>query len=142
MPASEIAAAKMDADLQFALHIKDVFGELHPAPAEVINGRDASQLVAGDVGLLRARFYFDQQTGLLVRVIRFAKSPLGLNPTRVDYADYRLIAGLRIPFRLEMTRPEGRFTIQVDSVQPNAPIADRIFAPAPNSQAGTTPTVQ
>ena len=32
---------------------------------------------------------FDQQSGLLVRLVRYAESPVGLAPTRIDYGDYR-----------------------------------------------------
>jgi hypothetical protein len=43
--------------------------------------------------------YFDQQSGLLVRLLRYAESPLGRNPTRIDYADYRDQGGVKIPYR-------------------------------------------
>lgn len=41
LPAPELEGAKMDADPQFALHIKEFFGELRPAPPETIAGHAA-----------------------------------------------------------------------------------------------------
>ena len=62
----------------------------------------------------RVRFYFDEQTGLLTRVIRYNDAGLGFTPAQVDYADYRDADGIKIPFRWTLSRPAGRFSIQVD----------------------------
>jgi hypothetical protein len=74
-------------------------------------------------------FYFDQQSGLLVRLVRYADTPLGLNPTQIDYADYRDSGGLKTPYRWTIARPSGRFTIQVESVQQDVPIDGGKFVP-------------
>jgi hypothetical protein len=39
------------------------------------------------------KLYFDPQSGLLLRLVRYTESSLGLNPTQIDYADYRDVAG-------------------------------------------------
>ena len=41
--------------------------------------------------------YFDSETGLLVRMIRYGNSPIGRVPTQVDIADYRDVAGIKLP---------------------------------------------
>jgi photosynthetic reaction center cytochrome c subunit len=74
------------------------------------------------------RMYFDQKTGLLVRLVRYADTPIGRNPTQIDYADYRDADGVKIPFRWTLSRPNGRFTIQVAEVKSNAPVDDSRFA--------------
>ena len=38
---------------------------------------------------LLATFYFDKQTGLLTRMVRYAASSMGRVPTQIDYSDYR-----------------------------------------------------
>jgi hypothetical protein len=68
------------------------------------------------------RLYFDRKTGLLTRLIRFADTPLGRNPTQIDYADYKAVDGVTIPMRWTLSRPNGRFTIQVSEVKSNAAI--------------------
>jgi hypothetical protein len=80
-------------------------------------------------------FYFDQQSGLLVRLVRYIDTALGLYPTQIDYADYRDSGGVKIPYRWTIARPSGQFTIQVEQVQQNVPIAKEKFAqPAPQAQ--------
>jgi hypothetical protein len=55
-------------------------------------------------------------------MVRFANTPLGMNPTQVDLADYREQNGAKIPFEWTIARPFGRFTMKVDSVQMNTSI--------------------
>ncbi len=49
-------------------------------------------------------------------------------PVQIDYADYRDADGIKIPFRWTLARPNGRFSIQIDSVQQNVPVDDAKFA--------------
>jgi hypothetical protein len=77
------------------------------------------------------RLYFSPESGLLVRLVRYADTPLGRNPTQVDYADYRDAGGAKIPFRWTIARPGGRLTIQVISIQQNVTIDDARFAEPP-----------
>jgi outer membrane lipoprotein-sorting protein len=82
------------------------------------------------------RLYLDKESGLLLRLIRYAETPLGRNPTQIDYADYRDADGVKMPFRWTLARPGNRFTIQIEQVQQNVPVDDAKFAPAPASAPG------
>jgi len=75
------------------------------------------------------KLYFDRQSGFLVRMVRYADTPVGLLPTQVDYADYRDSGGVKIPFRWTIGRPSGSFTIQLDHVDVNVPVDAAKFAP-------------
>jgi hypothetical protein len=87
--------------------------------------------------------YFSQESALLVRLVRYVETPLGRNPTQIDYADYRDVDGIKVPFRWTLARPGGRFTIQVDQCQQNVPIDDTKFsmppAPAPAATKPSSP---
>jgi photosynthetic reaction center cytochrome c subunit len=132
MSGSEAAAASLDADLHFPLHVKQLFAGLRVRPAERIGDRDAVLLVAANEGKPPLKLYFDAQTGLLLREMRYADTALGYNPTEIDYADYRDVDGVKVPFRWTLARPGGRFTIQVESTVQDVPIDDARFAmPAP-----------
>jgi len=65
---------------------------------------------------------------LLVREIRYAESPLGLNPTQIDFSDYRDLDGVKTPFRQAISRPRGSSTIQIEQMQQNVPIDQSKFA--------------
>jgi hypothetical protein len=73
-------------------------------------------------------FYFDQKTGLLLRMVRSADTPMGRMPTQIDYADYREVDGVKTPWRWTLARPNGRFTIQLKEVKNNVAIDDAKFA--------------
>lgn len=128
MPASEIEGAKIDADLQLPLHLKQMFPNLRPAKPERVDGRDTYQLIEEEAGQPRLRLYFDQQTGLLTRMVRYGESPLGLNPVRLDYSDYRALEGVQLPYRWTVARPSGQFTIQATEITQNVAIDEARFS--------------
>jgi photosynthetic reaction center cytochrome c subunit len=132
MSASEAAAASLDADLHFATDMKKIFTGFKPAAPAKIGERDTYVLVAMRESQPPVKLYFDQKSGLLVRMLRFSDTPLGLNPTEIDYADYREVNGVKTPFRWTLARPSGAFTIQIDQVEQNVPIDDAKFARPPN----------
>jgi hypothetical protein len=98
------------------------------------------QVIGLNAGKPPMRLFFDKESGLLVRSVRYADTPLGRNPTQVDYADYRAQDGVKVPFQWTVARPSGRFTIQVSDLQQNVPVDDKKFekpaAPAPAKPAG------
>ena len=139
MSAAENDAAHLDADLYFPINAKSLYAKFVVTPGEKIDGRDTYLVTGREESKPPLRLYFDQQSGLLLRMIRYAESPLGRNPTETDYADYRNVDGAKIPFRWQVARPGNRFTVQIDQVQQNVPVDDSRFAPAP-SPASSRPT--
>jgi hypothetical protein len=78
------------------------------------------------------KLYFDEKTGLLTRQVRYADTPVGMVPTQVDYADYREVAGVKLPYRIVITWTDGQSDIQLTDIQANARIDAAKFAkPAP-----------
>jgi photosynthetic reaction center cytochrome c subunit len=128
MSSAEVDAARMDAYPQFAIDLRQIFKELRVQQQEKIDGRPTYVVSGIRENCPPAQLYFDQESGLLVRLLRYVDTPLGLNPAQIDYADYREEGGMRTPFRWTIARPGGRFTIQIDQVQQNVPIDDEKFA--------------
>jgi photosynthetic reaction center cytochrome c subunit len=128
MHGADLTDAEMDADLQFPLHIRQRFAELRVEYPITIGNREAYVVSCSNVGQPSVKLYFDEQSGLLVRQLRYAASPLGLVPTQIDYADYREAGGVRTPFRWTIAQWDGTTTIQLGQVQENVPIDDGRFA--------------
>jgi hypothetical protein len=128
MSPSEVDAARMDAELFFPASLKRLFKEFRVEPPEQIGSREACVLAGTRDNLPPVQLYFDQQSGLLVRVLRFVETPLGRNPTQIDYGDYRDQGGVRTPFRWTIARPNGRFTVEIEQMQQNVPVKDDRFA--------------
>jgi photosynthetic reaction center cytochrome c subunit len=140
MTGAETDAFKLDADFYFPVHVKQVFSQFRVRPQEKIGDHEAYLVLGLRQSQPPVRLYFDEQSGLLVRLVRYAETPLGRLPTQIDYADYRDADGVKLPFRWTLARPGGRFTIQIDSIQQNVPIDDAKFAePAAPSATGQKP---
>ena len=132
MQGSELDAAAMDADLQFAMHLKPMFIEMKVEPAEKIGDHETYGVLGTREGKPPIRLYFDQQSGLLLRLVRFGDTALGLLPTQIDYADYRDTDGVKISYRWTLARPSGRFTIQLSDMKQNIPVDDAKFVKPPS----------
>jgi photosynthetic reaction center cytochrome c subunit len=134
MSASEADAARIDADLHFPADLNRFFEKLSVQPSEKIGGRETYVVQGSRNGLPPVQLYFDEESGLLVRMVRYVETPLGLDPTQVDYADYREANGVKTPFRWTIARPNGRFTIQIRQMQENVPLEnDKFQKPAEDS---------
>jgi photosynthetic reaction center cytochrome c subunit len=118
----ELAGAKLDAALWFPAQIKTALTQWRGASSATIDGRDVQMIQGTGDGRYPVNLYFDSKSGLLARVVRYSESPVGLNPTQIDYADYREIAGVRMPYRVTVTWLDGKSTTQFSEIQPNVPI--------------------
>ena len=127
MTPSESSSARLDADLHFATDLNRIFTDLKTVAPTKIGDRDVYVVVAMREGQPPVKLYFDPQSGLLLRMLRFSDSPLGLNPVQIDYSDYRDVQGVKTPFRWTPTRTSGAFTIEIDSVQQNVSMHDSKF---------------
>jgi|SRR5579871_85855 len=131
MRGSDLDGAAIDADLHFPTHLKQMFSKLETRGTEKIGERETYFVVGEREGKPSIHLYFDQQSGYLVRMVRYGDSALGLLPTQIDYADYRDSGGSKTPFQWTLSRPGGRFTIQVNEIQPNVPVDDSKFVKPP-----------
>jgi photosynthetic reaction center cytochrome c subunit len=128
MPQADIEGAKLDADLQFPINVKKTFRELRVIRTERISDHDAILLFATNSSGPPLELFFDRETGLLLRQLRFGSSPLGLNPTQIDYGDYKLFGGVQVPLHLVITRPNRTLDIHLLQVTQNVPIDGAKFA--------------
>jgi photosynthetic reaction center cytochrome c subunit len=142
-PAREMSAAetdnvRMDAELFFAADLKQLFQSFRVRSQEKIGDREVYVIFAFNEGKPPVKFYFDAQSGLLVRLMRLVDTPLGSNPTQIDFADYRDAGGVKVPYRWTIARPSGRFTIQIEELHQNVPVDDAKFVmpPPPPAAAG------
>jgi hypothetical protein len=148
---SDLDGARVDAQLSFPGQIKSILTNLKsgppttitdlPAPtsqASVLQGAVGNQSHLVDVvqgtgprGLL-VTLYFAQQSGLLLRELRYGLSPIGRVPTQIDFADYRDVNGIKLPFRITYAWLDGRDAIVLNEIQTNVAVDEAKFGrPAP-----------
>ena len=93
----------------------------------VIGDRDVHVVQGTTAGGAVVTLCFDQETGLLARLIRFSDSPVGRVVTRVDYDDYRDVDGIKFPFGWTVTWLGGRSSYQLSRLEPNSPVPAATF---------------
>src|SRR5947207_2060125 len=148
---SDLDGARFDAQLSFPGQIKQILTNLKsgapttitdlPAPTsqsslqkDVTLGQSHAVNVVqgtGPRGLL-VSLYFDRETGLLLRELRYGSSPIGRVPTQIDYADYRDVNGIKFPFRITFAWLDGRDSIVLNEIRTNVAIEEAKFGkPSP-----------
>jgi len=140
IPAPDMVSARLEADLQLPVHFQQFFSEMKSGNPEKIGDHDVYVISGAKTGEVMAKFYFDEHSGLLLRMLRFSDSPIGRNPAQVDYSDYRDQGRLKVPFQRIVSSPRSRYSIRIEQVQDNVPIDDKIFArPAAALSPGNPP---
>ena len=128
MSAYSSFASGLDAEFYLGLRLKELFPQLRRGRPTDVAGVRCEVLSGTKQNVGQVSFYFDAASGLLLRTVRSEITPLGRNLTQIDYADYRESDGVKIPWRWTLSRPTGRFTIQLKEVKNNVPIDDAKFA--------------
>jgi hypothetical protein len=124
---SDLDAATLEAELSFPGRIKQVFTRWRVGAPATIDDRDVEVVQGSTPGRAPAVFFFEKESGLLVRVVRFADSPVGRIPMQTDYAGYREVSGVKLPSRISATWLDGRSTIELSDVQVNVSVAAATF---------------
>jgi photosynthetic reaction center cytochrome c subunit len=117
-----LEAVKADAELAFPGRIKESFSNWRVGFSTTINDREVEVVQGNSGGSFPVKLYFDKESGLLVRQVRYTNSPVGLNPTQIDYSDYREVSGVKMPFRWTTTWTDGRAVTEVAGIQTNVAI--------------------
>jgi photosynthetic reaction center cytochrome c subunit len=133
--ASALEGGKLDAQMAFPGNIKTLFPTWKVSYPTTIDGRDVYVLQGTRPPGFAATFYFDQKTGLLRRMVRYATSVVGRVPTQYDYSDYRPVAGVLMPFKWTFGWVSGREDYALTEVQPNVPVdASKFAKPVPRAK--------
>ncbi len=119
---SERDGARLDAVLSFPAQIKQALTNLRVGPPSTIGDKDVMVLQGNGANGTLATLYFDDASGLLVRMVRHGRSPIGRVPTQVDYFDYRDVGSIKFPFRWTFAWLDGRDDFEFTDVKVNVPI--------------------
>ena len=142
----DLDGARLDAQLSFPGQIKQVLTSLKTGPPGSIKDLPAPTSQAslqkdvtlgqthdvdvvqgtGPRGLL-VTLYFERKTGLLLRELRYGNSPIGRVPTQIDFADYRDVSGIKLPFRITYAWLDGRDSIVLNEIKTNVAVSEAKF---------------
>jgi len=118
---------KDSAALHPGLNLETNYTRVELTSVTKINGHDAYCLTASRGAGAPDQYYFDTQSGLLLRVSTQIDSPLGAIPQDTNYEDYRDVSGVKTPFVIRVARPDGESIYKWEQIQANVPIEDSRF---------------
>jgi len=131
LTATAAEGGKLDGQLAFPGNIKGFFNTWRVSYPANIDGKDVNVVQGSRPGGFIATFYFDKQSGLLLRMVRYANSAVGRVPTQIDFSDYRPVAGVMMPFKRTYGWVSGREEYALTEIRPNVPVDDTKFVKPP-----------
>jgi outer membrane lipoprotein-sorting protein len=120
----DLDAARLDAVLSFPAGIKQAITKPLVGSSSIDDKDVVVVQGTANGGRSSIKLYFDKQSGLLVRQVRYADTIIGRVPIQVDYSDYRDVAsaGVKLPFHVITTWTDGRSDILLTSAETNVAI--------------------
>jgi outer membrane lipoprotein-sorting protein len=129
---SDLDAARLDAALAVPAAIKQALTAWRVGfPMTSIDDRSVQIVQGTGQNGTRFKLYFDVESGLLVRTVRYAPTLVGTVPTQTDYSDYKAVGAIKIPYKTVITYTNGQGTIELTDVQLNAAVDAARFAEPP-----------
>ena len=120
-------AALVDADFYRDIKLKELYTRIKVIEKVKEGFREVYVVEAVPAGGSAERFYFDVDSGLLVRrdlTRRVSKGPVR---SEIYFSDWRDVDGVKLPFRMTQSLPTMKFVTTIEEVKHNVPVDDAIF---------------
>lgn len=117
LPAANLESLKNMFLFYSNIRLKEQFTSLRVGRREKIGDREVIAVNGRTADNRREQLYFDAESGLLVRRIRYTQTVIGIIPEQTDFEDYRDVDGVKFPF-----------TVRVSSIDVGNPISTRKYS--------------
>jgi photosynthetic reaction center cytochrome c subunit len=113
------------------LELKEPYPRLNFGGTDKIGDREVYILRMNTPDRRRVRFYFDTQTGLLLRRVVLTDTIIGPDPEQTDFEDYRDVEGVKVAFTIRTSYLDNYFsaTRKFTEVKHNAALDELQFSP-------------
>jgi hypothetical protein len=126
-----LEGARLEGLVQFPAGIQKAYANWQVS-GTLLDGKSTMILQGTNPNALPVNFYFDAESGLLVRIVRWNRTAVGIVPTQIEFSDYRDVSGVKMPHHLVLTWTDGQNTYNFKQIRPNVAIdAARFNRPAP-----------
>jgi len=128
----EKLSAKRAATLSLITSWRDVYKDAHTLGAEDIDGKPAWKVEMTPKEGKPETFYFDRDSGLLVRISAVFSTAMGNISTESTMSDFRSIDGILTPFAMTEKAMSQNIVMRFKTIDYNVTLAkDRFDLPAP-----------
>jgi hypothetical protein len=124
----ELDGVKIDGLVFFPGRIKQALTKWRTGLLQILDDdREVIQVQGNTASGGTVTLLIDAQTSLLARLVRYNESPVGRLVTRIDYHEYRDVAGVKIPSRWTVSWLSGRSQFALTEIQANVQIPTARF---------------
>jgi hypothetical protein len=111
------------------IKLKEQFTQMRLGGRDMIGDRQVIIIGGRTTDRKRQRLFFDAETGLLLRRITYTETPIGVIPEQIDFEDYRVVDGVKLPFtvRVSSVEPGLVSTRKYSEIKINVPVEDSKF---------------
>ena len=125
----ELDGVRVEATVFFPATLRKSLTKLRTGQPQILeDDREVLQVQGNTVNGATVTLLIDLETNLLRRLVRYSESPVGRLVSRVDYLEYREVAGVKIPSRWTVSWVSGRSHFELTSAEPNVQIPVARFA--------------
>lgn len=124
----DLDAIKVEARFNREIRLKELFPKMTVAGRATVGNSEAYVVNAPQADGSLEKLYFDAQSGLLVRDDAPVEIPDEGQTTQVSLLeDYRDVDGVKLPFTIRRTRPDGDSAVKFTEIKNNVAIDDAKF---------------
>ena len=120
-------SAKLDAEFLKPIKIKQLYPKIVVKGKDKVGDKEVYVVEATPVESSVETWYFDTQTGLILRQDMERESAQGKQSIQSFLDDYREVDGIKIPFKLRQVTSAFTIDIKIEEVKHNVPIDDAKF---------------
>lgn len=110
-------------------HWRDIL--VHPVVTEreTLDGKSCFVVEAKTANEDDMTLYFEESTGLLLRMDYLFVGFMGISPSKYFFSDYKTVGGIALPYQTRVVTGRQELLMTIESVQNNVEIPDSIFLP-------------
>lgn len=124
---AELATAKLDAEFLKPIKIKQLYPKIVVKGRDKVGDKEVYVVEATPVESSVETWYFDTQSGLILRQDAERESPQGKQNVQVFLDNYKEVDGIKLPFSLHQITPAFTLDIKIEEVKHNVPVDDAKF---------------
>lgn len=124
---AELASKKLDSEFSKPVRLKQLYPKIVVKGTDKVGDKDVYVLEATPVESSVETWYFDTQTGLILREDAERESPEGKQAIQIFYEDYKEVDGVKMAFSLRQITPAFTLNIKMVEIKHNVPVDDAKF---------------
>jgi hypothetical protein len=124
---TELADAKLEAAIDQFADWRQYFEKAELTGSDTTRGTMCYTVVVTPKTGKPQTWYFDQKTGLVLRISTTIEHQMGAIPVNAYFEDHRTVDGILVPFRMTQNVMGQEMTITIDSMAQNIQLPPDIF---------------